>query len=95
MVHRDSERRKLQTNIQEYFLLRLEDSDMQNLWYKQDGATSHTARETMAIPRAAFPGRLIARFGDVPWPPRSPDLTSYGDTLKERFTSICLILSTS
>jgi len=22
-----------------------------------------------------FPGRLISRFGDVPWPPRSPDLS--------------------
>ena len=53
----------------------LEDLNMQNLWFQQDGATPHTARETMAILRAAFPGRLISRFGDVPWPPRSPDLT--------------------
>jgi len=22
-----------------------------------------------------FPGQLISRFGDVPWPPRSPDLS--------------------
>ena len=61
--------------IQEYLLPQLGDLDMQNLWFQQDGATPHTARETMAILRAAFPGRLISRFGDVPWPPRSPDLT--------------------
>ena len=30
----------------------------------------------MTLLKASFPGRLISRFGDVPWPPRSPDLTS-------------------
>ena len=49
---------------------------MQNLWFLQDGETPHTARETMAIQRAAFPGRLISRFNDVPWPPQSPNLTT-------------------
>ena len=61
--------------IQEYLLLQLKNLDMQNLWFQQDGATPHTARETMAILRAAFPGRSISRVGEVPWPPRSPDLT--------------------
>ena len=23
-----------------------------------------------------FPGHLISRFGDLPWPPRSPDLST-------------------
>ena len=61
--------------IPEYFVPQLEDLDMQNLWFYQNGATPHTARETMTILRAAFPGRVIYRFGDVPWPPRSPDFT--------------------
>ena len=26
--------------------------------------------------RRLFPQRVIPRFGDVPWPPRSPDLTT-------------------
>ena len=38
-------------------------------------ATSHTARETMALLKKTFPNRLISRFGNVSWPPRSPDLT--------------------
>ena len=59
--------------IQEYKLPQLEDLDMQKLWFQQDGATPHTSRETMKILRAAFPGRLISRFSDVPWPPQSPD----------------------
>jgi len=29
----------------------------------------------MAVVRAMFPDRLISRCGDVPWPPRSPDLS--------------------
>jgi len=32
----------------------------------------------MTIVRNTFPGHLISHFGDVPWPPRSPDL-SKGD----------------
>jgi len=26
--------------------------------------------------RNMFPGHLVSRFGDVPWPPRSPDLST-------------------
>jgi len=29
----------------------------------------------MTIVRNMFPGHLISRFGDVPWPPLSPDLS--------------------
>ena len=32
----------------------------------------------MAILRATFPGHLISRFGDVPWPLRSPDFFLWG-----------------
>lgn len=43
--------------------------------FQQDGATAHTARESMIKVRELFPKKLISRFGDVAWPPRSPDLT--------------------
>lgn len=29
----------------------------------------------MDLLRENFPEKLISRFGDIPWPPRSPDLT--------------------
>ena len=48
---------------------------VQDFWFQQDGATSHMARETMTLLRERFQGHLISRFGDVPWTPRSPDLT--------------------
>ena len=36
----------------------------------------HTAHAPLNVLRNMFPGRLILRFGDVPWPPRSPNLSS-------------------
>ena len=44
--------------------------------FKQDGATSHTARMSMNALNALFPNRVVSRNGDIPWLPRSPDLTS-------------------
>ena len=49
------------------------------LWvghFQQDGATAHTANESMTIVRKMLPGHLISRFGDVLWPSRSPDLST-------------------
>ena len=46
-----------------------------NTWFQQDGATCHTANETLALVREKFPGRVISRRGHVNWPPRSCDLT--------------------
>ena len=45
-----------------------------HVWFQQDGATSQTARETMALLKEHFPVCLISRIGDLSWPSRSPDL---------------------
>lgn len=47
-----------------------------NLWFQQDGATAHTARQTMDMLREIFGERIISKNSDFPWPPRSPDLTA-------------------
>jgi len=44
------------------------------LHFQQDGATAHTARNSMAVIREMFEN-VISRFGDIAWPARSPDLT--------------------
>ena len=49
---------------------------MARAWFQQDGATAHTIRLSMNTLRAAFPGRLLSRFGDIEWPSNSPDLTA-------------------
>lgn len=48
--------------------------DSRNVYLQQDGATAHTARISMAVVRETF-GHVISRFGQTPWPARSPDLT--------------------
>ena len=57
-------------------LLRRKRVPRHHLWFQQDGATSHTARESMNVLRRLFPNHLISRFGDIAWPPRSPDLST-------------------
>jgi len=44
--------------------------------FQQEGATCHTATDTINLLHTKFPGRVISRKGDVNWPPRSCDLTS-------------------
>jgi hypothetical protein len=47
-----------------------------NFWFQQDGAPAHTARATIDLLKRHFPGKPISKFGDLNWPPRSPDLTA-------------------
>ncbi|GFV11443.1 putative transposable element [Trichonephila clavipes] len=50
-------------------------TDVQELWFQQDGAACHTARATIDLLKDTFGDRLISRFGPVNWPPGSCDLT--------------------
>lgn len=54
---------------------RLDEMNIENLWFQQDGATCHTSRDTIALLREKFPERLISLRGDQNYPPRSCDLT--------------------
>jgi hypothetical protein len=47
----------------------------QDLWFMQDGAPAHWAKTVRAWLNEKFPRRWIGRGGEIPWPPRSPDLT--------------------
>ena len=49
--------------------------DLTNTWFQQDGATCHTACDTLTLLHEKFEGSVISRGGDVHWPPRSCDLT--------------------
>ncbi|GFU33333.1 hypothetical protein TNCV_1158811 [Trichonephila clavipes] len=61
--------------ITNFFIPELNNHDVQELWFQQDGATCHTARATIYLLKDTFGDRLISRFGPVNWPPRSCDLT--------------------
>ncbi|GFX86882.1 uncharacterized protein TNCV_2124291 [Trichonephila clavipes] len=61
--------------ITNFFIPELNNHDVQELWFEQDGASCHTARATIDLLKDTFGDRLISRFGPVNWPPRFCDLT--------------------
>ncbi|GFW62778.1 uncharacterized protein TNCV_2625411 [Trichonephila clavipes] len=61
--------------ITNFFIPELNNHDVQELWFQQDGATCHTALAIIDLLKDTFGDRLISRFGPVNWPPRSCDLT--------------------
>ncbi|GFW82147.1 uncharacterized protein TNCV_5056221 [Trichonephila clavipes] len=61
--------------ITNFFIPELNNPDVQELWFQQDGTTCHTARATIDSLKDTFGDRLISRFGPVNWSPRSCDLT--------------------
>jgi hypothetical protein len=50
--------------------------DVNNMIWQQDGAPPHYHRYVTRYLNQTFPERWIGRGGYIPWPPRSPDLTS-------------------
>ncbi|GFU75707.1 putative DD41D transposase [Trichonephila clavipes] len=67
--------------ITNFFIPELNNHDVQELWFQQDGATCHTAHATIDLLKDTLGDRLISRFGSVNWPPRSCDLTPLDDFL--------------
>ncbi|GFU90726.1 putative DD41D transposase [Trichonephila clavipes] len=64
--------RAMITNV---FIPELNNHDVQELWFQQDGSICHTARARIDLLKDTFGERLISRFVPVHWPPRSCDLT--------------------
>ncbi|GFW12703.1 uncharacterized protein TNCV_3884131 [Trichonephila clavipes] len=61
--------------ITNFFIPELNNHDVQELWFQQDGSTCHTAHATIDLLKDTFGDRLISHFGPVNWHPRSCDLT--------------------
>ncbi|GFX76651.1 uncharacterized protein TNCV_3163691 [Trichonephila clavipes] len=61
--------------ITNFFILELNNHDVQELWFQQNGATCHTACATIDLLKDTSGDRIISRFGPVDCPPRSCDLT--------------------
>ncbi|GFW10942.1 putative transposase [Trichonephila clavipes] len=61
--------------ITNFFIPELNNHDVQELWFQQDGATCHTARATIDLLKDTLGDRLISRFGPVNRTPRSCELT--------------------
>ncbi|GFU34867.1 DUF4817 domain-containing protein [Trichonephila clavipes] len=48
--------------ITNFFIPELNNHDVQELWFQQDGTTCHTARATIDLLKDTFGNRLILRF---------------------------------
>ena len=45
--------------ITDFFLSSIEEYNLENMWFQQDGVISHTTRENMDLLQVTFPGRII------------------------------------
>ena len=52
----------------------LEEMNVADAWFQQDGTTAHMERRSMQVLREIFPGKLISLRGVVGWSAHSPDL---------------------
>ena len=57
-------RLRYRTMINEFLWPGLEDMDMDDVYFHQDGATCHTSGGTISLLLEKFPGRVISRHGD-------------------------------
>ena len=61
--------------LNKFLFTKIEEEDIGNIWFQQDGDTCHTAEATLDVLRSVFEDRIISSRADVVWPPRSCDFT--------------------
>ena len=59
----------------QFFLSKMQELALYDMWFQQDGATWDTAVETIGLLRREFGEHLISHSGPVNWQTRSCDLT--------------------
>ena len=62
--------------LKEFLFTKIENEDIGNIWFQQNGAMCHTAEAALNVLRPVFRDRIISCTADVVWPSRSCDLTS-------------------
>ena len=51
--------------LKEFLFTKIEEKNIGNIWFQQDGATCHTAETTLDDLRPVFEDRIIRRIADV------------------------------
>ena len=62
--------------LNELLFTKIEEEDIGNIWFQQDGATCHTAEVTLEVLRPVFKEHIISHKVDVVWPPLSCEVSS-------------------
>ena len=58
-----------------FLFTKIEEENIGNIWFQQDGLTCHTAEATFDVLRLVFEDRIISLRADVVWPPRWCNMT--------------------
>ena len=58
----------------EFLFPKIEEDEMDDIWFQEDGDTCHTANVTIDLLRTVFENQIISGNSDVNWPPGSCDL---------------------
>ena len=69
---------KISTQLNKHFHKQIEYGMFQHLWWMQDGAPAHKVLAVRQRLAKVFGNRVVALYHDVEWPPRSPNLISWG-----------------
>ena len=76
--------------LNEFLFTKIEEEDIGNSCFQQDGATCHTAEEAILdVLRPVFKDRIISRRADDVWPPWSCDLTTLVYNLWDAVKDMC------
>ena len=51
--------------LNEFFVTKIEEEDIANIWFQQDGASYYTAEATLDVLLPVFEDRIISRRADV------------------------------
>ena len=61
---------RYQAMLNEFLFSKIDEQDIGNICFQQDGVTCHTAKATLDVWRPVFEDRIISRRADVVWPSR-------------------------
>ena len=61
--------------LNEFLFTKIEEDDIGNIWFQQDGGTFHTAETALDVLHFVFEDPIISRRSDIVWLPRICDLT--------------------
>ena len=66
---------RYRVKLNEFSFIKIEEEDIGNIWFQQDGATSHTGESKLGVFRPVFEDRVINRRADFVRPSLSSDVT--------------------
>ena len=75
--------------LNEFLFTKIEEKDIDNIQFQQNGGTCHTAEAALDVLRPVFGDCIISRRANVVWPPRSCDLTPLDYYLQSAIKDNC------